>query len=351
MRRTGILAVSLAALAAVSQAAAQSEKSDRGLLMDSVIAVVGGEVVTRSELGDAMTYRATLLKAREKAGLSREEVEKEFAVMQVEIRDNLVENKLIVLAGREDGQSAQDEVKRRMEKLKNGLGSDPEKLKAYAAQQGFASYEEFEHQMEEEYLRQRVVFTQVRPKAEVSEKELDEAYRNRYAGKPAQEAGCDGAWVRVFSLEQVRFPLASGTTVGGLVETYAAAYRCYGELAKGTFGMADAAGSCLAPAGVPFHGSLGDIDETKSFEKPFQQAFDGLTQGRDDKFSEPFVLNDGVWILHVSAEHRECFTDEAELSRLKDRLRGKLEEEKFERALKWWLRQLRGHYRVELMPL
>jgi hypothetical protein len=341
----------LASVVALCAAARADTDPDRGLLLDGVVAVVGGEVITRSELGEALAYRATLLKARQKAGLSKEEVDTQFRALQEEIRDNLVENRLILLAAREDGMSAEDEVRKRLEKLKAGLGNDPDKLKAYVAQQGFASVEEFESQMKDEYLRQRVVFTQVRPKAEVGAKDIEEAFKSRYAGSKAVEAGCQGAYVRVFSLEQARFQMPRDATVVTLIDTYAGAYGCYLDLKKGTFPLAEAETRCNAGGAAPGLGSLGDIDETKSFEKSFQQAFDSLVAAPEQRYSEPFMLNDGIWILHVASEHRECVADQAEIARLKERLGARLEDEKFERALSWWVKQLRGRYRVELIPL
>lgn len=328
-----------------------AEEPDRGTLFDGIIAVVGDEVITRSELAEAMAFRASLLKAKQKAGLAEEEVAGRFDELQVEIRANLVDNKLILQAAREEGMEAGEEVTKRIEKLKERM-PDKEKLANFLASQGFDSLADYEDRMKEEMLRQRVVFTKVRPKAEVTQKELETEFQKRYGGDAAQAAGCQGAYVRVFTLEQVRFPLTNATTVGGLISTYSTAYACYLGLLSGDVAPEEVTDRCAGDSLVAQHGSLGDIDETKSFEASFQAAFESLiATDAEDKLSEPFILNDGIWILLVTGQRRECFTDLSELSRLKDRVKARLEDEKFEKVLNWWLKQLRGKYRVDLKPL
>lgn len=351
MRRPkNILVVAVLTLVAVA-APLFAEESDRGTLLDGIIAVVGDEVITRSELADAMAFRASLLKAKQKAGLAGEEVAGRFDELQEEIRSNLVDNKLILQAARDEGMEAGEEVTKRIEKLKERM-PDKDQLANFLASQGFDSLADYEARMKEEMLRQRVVFTKVRPKAEVTQKELEAEFQKRYGGKAAEEAGCKGAYVRVFALEQVRFPLANATTVGGLIATYSTAYACYLGLLSGDIGPEEVGGRCGDETLVAHHGSLGDVDETKSFEASFQAAFESLIAAdSEDKLSEPFILNDGIWILMVTGQRRECFTDLSELSRLKDRVKARLEDEKFERVLNWWLKQLRGKYRVDLKPL
>jgi len=351
MRRSCILpALAVAALLA-TVVPLMAEEPERGTLVDGIVAVVGDQVITRSELADAMAFKASLLKAKQKAGLAGEEVANRFEELQVEIRSNLVDNKLILQAANDEGMSAGEEVTKRLEKLKERM-PDKEELERFLGSQGFDSLADYEARMKEEMLRQRIVFTQVRPKAEVTQKELETEFQKRYGGKAAREAGCEGAYVRVFALEQVRFPLAPNTTVGGLISTYSTAYACYLGLLSGDIAPEEVGVRCVVENLVPQHGSLGEIDETKSFEQSFQAAFEDLIAAdAEDKLSEPFILNDGIWVLMVTGQRRECFTDLTELSRLKDRVKARLEDEKFEKVLNWWLKQLRGKYRVDLKPL
>lgn len=319
-----------------------------GVLLDGVVAIVGDEVVTRSELSDAMVYKAALLQARREAGLSAREVEREFVKLEEEIRDNLVDNKLILLAAKEEGINVDDEVRRRIEKLKNSFGGDTEKMNKYLAMQGFNSLDDYQHQMTEELLRQRVVFSFVRPKSEVSRKELEGSYQERY-GRGAE--GCAGAAVKHYALEQVMFPLGEDASYKEVIASYTAAWKCRARLTDETLDAAAVEEQCAWNGHKPQAGSLGNVDETASFDPAFQAAFDELKSKPAGSWSEPFIMKDGVRLLLISGFSFVCVEDPEEIQRLKDRLKARLEEEKFRRVLKWWLQELRSKYRVDLKKL
>jgi hypothetical protein len=340
-----LLALQLA-LPAVAQ-----EAKDRGELLDGIIATVGDQVVTRSELAQAIAFPAALLKAKAEAGMPDAEVSEAFAALQQETRDNLVNNQLILMAAKAEGVSMADEVRRRMQKLRSGFQNDRARLEEFLAAQGFSSIEEYERQMEEELLRQRMVFGHVRPRAELSDKELEAGFVERYAGKKAQEKQCEGALIRYHEVEQLHFPTPANISMKDAMSAYAGAYRCYLQLRAGTIAMGQAPAICVAAETAPTYGTLGEVDETKSFERSFQEAFDGLAADPTAHFSEPFISKDGIRILRTVSSREGCVTDTEEIGHLKDRVRARLEDEKFEKLLEWWLQELRGKFRVEVKSL
>lgn len=353
LRQAGALLLLTTVLLATSPAGAQEMSAgdaQYGRLLDHVIAVVGTEVVTRTEMDEALAYEVLLLKARQEAGADPDVVEKEFEKLRTDIRGNLVDNKLILMAAEEAGMQVDDEVAKRLQKLRNGFG-DEVKLRQYLGSQGFDSVEDYKIQMKEELLRQRMVFSQVRPKAEVSESEVEAHFVKTHAGETAKEKGCQGALFSYLTLEQVWFPVQQQDTYGALVGAYTIAYRCYLRLAAGDIQIEDVSTECGDESIKPVFGSLGDVDETRSFDRAFQEEFDRLKTLPIGTVSPPIVIQDGMRILRLTAQRYECTDDPSEMARLKDRLKARLAEEKFKKILEWWLKELRGKFRVELRQM
>lgn len=342
----------LGGLVAASSVAAGGEPVEPpGEMLDGIIAVVGDHVVTRSELAQALAFPAALLKAKTAAGLPAEEVEVAFSKLQTETRDNLVDNQLILMSARAEGMSVADEVRNRMAKLRGGFQNDPARLETFLQGQGFGSVEEYERQMDEELLRQRMIFGKVRPRAAISDEDLEKAFADRYAGKEVEGAACAGAAIRHHKLEQLHFPVATAVTVTEVMDAFEGAYRCVLALRSGRTTLAGAPAICRASEVAPEAGSLGEVDETMSFDPAFQQAFDALVSQPPGSYSDPFIIKDGIRILRVVSSRTGCIEDETQIRDLKDRVRARLEDEKFGKVLKWFLQELRGQFRVELKKL
>jgi hypothetical protein len=344
------MVVAVLAVLACVEGAVLAQEEVPGQLLDGIVAVVGEEPVTRSELSEMLVFQGRLLKARKDAGLPSDEADKEFARLQQETLKHLVDNRLILLAAKADGMSVGDEVRRRIEKLKASFAGDVAKLEKYLAAQGFGSLADYERQMGEEMLRQRMVFAQVRPRAEISDREAQAAFEERFQGKRAEAMECKGAVVSQYALEQVWFPLPEDAGPEQVLAAYGQAYACYLRIVKGELGGAEAPEKCAGEVVAQF-GDLGEVDETKTFERSFQDAFDGLRNESGKQCSPPFLHKDGVRILRITGTSEECIDDAEEVTQLKDTLRGRLEEEKFEKVMDWWLEELRGKFRVELKAL
>jgi peptidyl-prolyl cis-trans isomerase SurA len=321
-------------------------------LLDGIVAVVGNDVITRSELAEALAYPAALLRARQQAGMPKEEAEKEFAKLQQETRKNLVNNKLILLAAQTEGMTVDDEVRQRMDKLRAGFKNEPEKMSQVLAQQGFSSVDEYRVRMRDELLRQRMIFGRIRPRAELEKDELTVAFTERYAGKKAVEAGCQGALIQYHTMQQIWYSMPEEElSFRGLIDVYGAAYGCLLRFRTGELEPAAAAATCAWGDLAPTHGELGEVDETKSFDPAFQKAFDELRGQPAGSYSEPFVIKDGIRILRLVSSRAGCVEDADELTRLKDRVKVRLEDEKFEKVMHWWLQELQGQFRVDLKKL
>jgi hypothetical protein len=344
---TGVLFAVLLSGLAIAQEAPVTDRL--GGLLDGIIAVVGDQVVTRSEMAQAIAFPAALLKAKAAAGMEDAEVTRRFEALQAETRDNLVDNQLILMAARAEGMTVTDEVQRRMAKLRSGFQNDRARLESFLKTQGFASEAEYERQMEEELLRQRMIFGRIRPRAELSDEDLDKAFAKKYQGQTVDNEACAGARIRYHTLEQLHFPVAEEVSMADVIRAFEGAYRCVIDLRAGSFNMDAAASVCRAGAVAPAFGSLGEVDETMSFDPAFQEAFDNLVDLPAGSYSDPFIIKDGIRILRVVDSRTGCVEEGTQ--ELKDRVRARLEDEKFEKVLKWFLQELRGQFRVELKPL
>jgi hypothetical protein len=326
-------------------------ETDFGVLLDGVLAVVGNQVVTRSELGREMRAQVLLLEAQRRGGVPVAEVEAEFRKLQATVADNLVDNKLLLLAAIEGKVDVDEKVQKHMKKLREGFASSPEKLVEFLALRGHSSVEEYERNLKEEALRETVVFRQVGPKADLREDELEAEFDRRHRGKRASSLGCSGAVVSYFTLEQLLIPLPEDTTMEELVEAYAVAFACHRKLLSGEATMETAIELCGNEMFKPVFGSIGELNETQSFDKQFQVVFDELTGRPDASLSQPFLVGDGLRVLRKVSSREGCVEDPAEIARLKEQLSAKASDEKFARILKAWLARLRAKYRVDLRPV
>lgn len=331
---------------------AQEETESPGELVDSVVAVVGDRVITRSDMNEAMAYQATVLAARRNAGMPADEVDREFARIQTEVRDNLVDNTLILLEAEEEGMEVDDQVEKQVDRVRQAYADKPEQLAQFLRARGFSSLEDYQQKMKEEMLRQRVVMMRVRSRTEVSEEELETEFAKTYRVAPQGEKACPGAWVPVHALEQVWFPFTQGATIDSVLAAYTQAYRCYMAMSRGEFTPEEAAEKCSQEGSIAQFGQLGEVDETKSFEAAFQQALEQLVDSPSPiGLSEPVIGQDGIRILHRTSTRKECRSDPEEIQRIKLNLKARMEDQRFEKALKFWVKELRGKYRVELKSL
>jgi parvulin-like peptidyl-prolyl isomerase len=331
-------------------ASASGQEPPDGTKIDGVVAIVGDKVVTRSDLAAAMEFQVALLNARQAGGMDANEVQQEFRELQTEIRDNLVNNTLILLEAEEEGLSVDDQVNRQAGKLRQAMAENPAEMSAFLRARGYGSLDEYLTAMREEVLRQRIVMLRVRARSEITDEELEAAFSKRYG--PTAGSRCKGARLISNSVSQIWFPLLAEASMERVLEIYAQAYRCYKALEGGGFAAEDVAQKCSTSELRPDFGSVGELDETHAFEAAFQEAFDQLLESSIARpVSQPVMGQDGVRILMVTDRQEVCVTDADDVARMRTALKVRLEDRKFQKAMKFWLEELRGKYQVQIRPL
>jgi len=235
-------------------------------LIDRIVAVVGGEVITLSEL-------------KKSSKLARD------APLE-KMLDKLIDEKLIEIAAREQGvEITDDEVKAAVERHIAQMGLGPDKFKELLKQEGL-TMEQYREKIRAELMKVKFVKNNVRSEVKVSEEDV----LNYYRRNPDQFR----------TTEQIRlahiflpFPMEADSQEREKVKKLAEKIRAltaggkdFGSLAK------KYSKSSSAPAG----GDLGWVGP-KDLVPAFKEAITGLEAGKVSKVIE---LRAGCHLLFVT---------------------------------------------------
>lgn len=159
------------------------EKPGSGKLVDKIVAVVNDEVVTLSELQDAIgPYEQQIRQAR----YPPQDEAKLLANVRKDILNKMVEQKLADQESKRLGlEVSEGEIDVRIEEIKTRQGLTDEQLRAALAEEG-RSLEVYRKWLKEQLLRANLVNVQVKSKIAITEKEIRDFYeknRSKYDGK------------------------------------------------------------------------------------------------------------------------------------------------------------------------
>ncbi len=130
-------------------------------VIEEIVAVVNDDVITLTQFKEEWESRLSMLRAQ----LQGEELDKQIEALKGEILDILITDLLLLQKGRElareRGLNVDEQVRAYVENLKkqNNLSSDDE-LRRALQQQGL-SYEPWRRQIEESFLRQAVIVSEI----------------------------------------------------------------------------------------------------------------------------------------------------------------------------------------------
>lgn len=142
-------------------------------LVEAIVAVVNDEIITLSEYKEEYAYRMRMLRTQ----LQGEELRKQQEALKANLLESMIIDHLLLQEARKLGLDVTEQVRMTLENIKkeNNLKSD-EELKRALAQQGIL-YEDFVRQMEQNMLKQNLIFSEVGRKIAITDPEIVSYYK------------------------------------------------------------------------------------------------------------------------------------------------------------------------------
>ncbi len=309
-------------------------KAETGELLEGVVAVVGNRVVTRYDLRNAMMPRITEIPG----DLVGEARDKKFQEIQREVLDNIIDNELVLVAGDRQGIEVSpkdvDDQLIRMFQVTDGT-LDPKLVEAKAKEVGFDSATHLRETIRIKILRDQVVMMQVRAKVKVSDREVDQAFEERYP---------EGRY-RAVRIAHVLFRLVPSATFEKFQEVWERGDDLLTRINAGEITFEDAAlTESDDKASGEDEGIIGFVTEG-TLEEDFEQLVFGLPIGG---VGGPVRSTLGIHVVKVVGEEWRTFEGDTQREEFRFRLRGLLEEEHFEKAFRRWLDEQRTNTKIDI---
>jgi parvulin-like peptidyl-prolyl isomerase len=142
-------------------------------IVEAIVAVVNDDIITLSEYKQEHDSRMRMLRAQ----LQGDELAKQQEIMKENLLESLITDKLLLQEARKLGLNVTEQVRMTLDNIKreNNLTSD-EDLKRALAQQGIA-FEDFLKQMEQNMLKQNIIFNKVGSKVVIDDSEIVSYYK------------------------------------------------------------------------------------------------------------------------------------------------------------------------------
>jgi len=149
MRRKQALLTALILLAFFSLVSAD--------VVEEIVAIVNGEVITLSDYREQFNSTVQMLRQQ----LSGESYFKEYERLRTNLLDIMITDLLLLQKAKEQGLNVKEQVKGTIAQIKtqNNIESDADLVRAMDAQG--VNYDQWVKQLEENYLRQAVIYTEV----------------------------------------------------------------------------------------------------------------------------------------------------------------------------------------------
>jgi len=288
-------------------------------LLDRVVAVVDKEVITWSELYRAMEFE--MMNSAVK--LAGDEAKKKlFKENEVAFLEAMIDKKLqLQLAKRVDVGASKEEVAEAIEGIKKKYSMDDKEFRESLTKEGF-TLEEYKKRLTEHIILSKLVGQQVRNKIVVSDEDIN-AYISKNKGseyrvrqiffkKPEKDEDRGAVEARA---EEVLQKLKNGEDFSSLAQRYSE----------------DATGRNGGDLGYLRKGDLG---------KEFVEVLSKISEG---EVSAPFWTERGLHIIKLDEKEEGKSSEE-----LRERVKNKLFERRFEEEYRSWIRGLREKAFVEV---
>ena len=299
------------ALAPVAQSA---------MLLDRVIAIVNKEVITWSDLYREMEFNAS----DEIKAMKAEDRRRFFKESESTFLENLIDVKLQLQEAAKNGISASDaDVTATIKNIKSKYSMTDEAFAQSIMKDGF-TLESYKKKLAEQIILNRVVDQEIRIKILVTEQEID-AYLAAHKDAAKDNEG--------FDISHIVFK-----RTGNDKELEAKAQDVYKRLKAGE-SFADLARLYSDDPSSKHGGDIGFVRKSDMSEE-FLNICLSIKPG---DISEPMWRSAGIYIIKVN--EAKIFTSEKEM---RESLRQKLLNDKFNADIKSWVRGLRDRAYVEI---
>jgi parvulin-like peptidyl-prolyl isomerase len=147
----------------------------RADIVEEIVAIVNGEVITLSDYKEQFNSMVQLLRSQ----LSGEAYFKEYEKLKDNLLDMMITDLLLLQKAREKGLNVKEQVKATIEQIKkqNHLESDEELMQAMRSQG--IEYNQWVKQLEENYLRQAVIYSEVDRTIVLDDSEIVQYYKQK----------------------------------------------------------------------------------------------------------------------------------------------------------------------------
>jgi len=147
----------------------------RADIVEEIVAIVNGEVITLSDYKEQFNSMVQLLRSQ----LSGEAYFKEYEKLKDNLLDMMITDLLLLQKAREKGLNVKEQVKATIEQIKkqNNLESDEELMQAMRSQG--IEYNQWVKQLEENYLRQAVIYSEVDRTIVLDDSEIVQYYKQK----------------------------------------------------------------------------------------------------------------------------------------------------------------------------
>jgi peptidyl-prolyl cis-trans isomerase SurA len=289
-----------------------------GVLVDRIVAVVNGEVVTYSELQQARQVQG-LLAPGQTAGKGSDQIDREL------LRE-IIETRLLIQEAKRQGLSVSDEeLKLALSDIKQRNRMDDAALVAALAREGL-TLEEYRRQLGEQMLIARIVEKEVRSRAVVTQGDLEAYYREHREPYRLPEE---------ITLSHLFFPLPKGADAEARARVQSEVEQALQALKQGGDFRA------LARRSGGDDGRLGTFTKG-SLAPEFEKAIASLREGG---ISQPVWSGDGVHILRVDEWRTERF-------RPLDEVKGEIEKvllpRKVDELRVKWIKRIRANAFIDI---
>jgi len=144
-------------------------------VVEEIVAIVNGEVITLSEYKEQFNSTVQMLRAQ----LSGEEYFKEYERLKDNLMEMMITDLLLLQQAKEKALNVKEQVKATIEQIKkqNNLESDEDLFRAMRAQG--LDYDQWVKQLEENMLRQAVIYTEVDRNIVLDDSEIVQYYKQK----------------------------------------------------------------------------------------------------------------------------------------------------------------------------
>jgi peptidyl-prolyl cis-trans isomerase SurA len=294
--------------------------ANSAILLDKIMAIVNKEVITWSDLYKAMEFEAT----DEIKAMKDEDKRRFFKENEQEFLESLIDMRLQIQEAVKAGISISDEdVSRAIESIKKKHLLTDEAFKEAISREGFTMYQ-YRKKLSEQITISRVVEREVKSKILVTEGEVDK-YLSENKDIAKEMEG--------FNISHIFF---GKTADRKQIEEKAA--EIYKKIKAGE-DFSQLARQYSEDASARTGGELGFIRKS-DMSKDF---LDVLSKMKAGDVSEPFWGDNGIHIIRLN-DKREIDSQQE----LREIIRQKLLEEKFNKEYRNWIKGLREKAYVEI---